>query len=42
MSLLFKKNKQTEIQIDEFLDLVIKGGLIFKQAVRFYLQGRRE
>lgn len=42
MSLLFKKNKQTEAQIDEFLDLVIKGGLIFKQAVRHYLQGRRE
>ncbi|HOH08187.1 MAG: hypothetical protein BWY77_01300 [bacterium ADurb.Bin431] len=42
MSLLFKKNKQTEAQIDEFLDLVIKGGLIFKQAVRYYLQGRIE
>ncbi|HNW60936.1 MAG TPA: DUF47 family protein [bacterium] len=40
--MLFKKNKQIEVQIDEFLDLVIKGGLIFKQAVRYYLQGRLE
>ncbi|HQG44062.1 MAG TPA: DUF47 family protein [bacterium] len=42
MALLFKKSKQIEVQIDEFLDLVIKGGLIFKQAVRYYLQGRLE
>jgi predicted phosphate transport protein (TIGR00153 family) len=40
MSLLFKTNKQIEVQIDEFLDLVVKGGLIFKQAIRLFLQGR--
>ena len=42
MAIFFKTNKQIEVQIDEFLDLVIKGGLIFKQAIRFYLEGRLE
>jgi uncharacterized protein len=40
MAMLFKTNKQIEVQIDEYLDLVIKGGLLFKQAVRFFLQSR--
>ncbi len=42
MAFLFKTNKQIGFQIDEFLDLVIKGGLIFKQAIRLYLQGRAD
>ncbi len=40
MAILFKKHKQIEGQIDEYLDLVIQGGLLFKQGVKFYLQGR--
>lgn len=42
MTRLFKTNKQIEVQLDEFLDLVVKGGLIFRQAVPHYLQGRLE
>jgi len=40
MPLLFKTSKQIDVQINEFLDLVVRGGLIFKQAVRLYLQDR--
>jgi len=42
MAILFKKNKQLEAQIDEYLDLVVQGGLLFKQGVKLYLQGRHE
>ena len=34
-----KKTKKLEFQIDEFLDFIINGALIFKQAVKFYLNG---
>jgi hypothetical protein len=34
-----KKTKKLELQIDEFLDFIINGALIFKQAVKFYLNG---
>lgn len=40
MSLLFKKTHLVESQIDEYLDLIVQGGLIFKEGVRFYLEGR--
>lgn len=39
MTMLFKKHKQLEEQIDEYLDLLIQGGLLFKQGIKFYLQG---
>lgn len=34
-----KKTRELELQIDEFLDFIINGALIFKQAVKFYLNG---
>ncbi|HNT65900.1 MAG TPA: DUF47 family protein [bacterium] len=40
MSLFFMKHKQLEAQIDEYYDVLIQGGLLFKQGIRFYLQGR--
>jgi predicted phosphate transport protein (TIGR00153 family) len=42
MSVLFKKTKELEAQIDEYLDSVIKGGLIFKIGVKCYLEGQAE
>jgi predicted phosphate transport protein (TIGR00153 family) len=40
MSVLFKKTKELESQIDEYLDSVIKGGLIFKTGIKCYLEGQ--
>jgi uncharacterized protein len=42
VTVLFKKSKELESQIDEFLDLIVSGGLLFRQGVRFYLQDRSE
>lgn len=38
MSVLFKRTKELENQIDEYLDCVIKGALLFRQGIKFYLQ----
>lgn len=40
--MFLKKTKKLEIQIDEYLDLVIKGGLIFKLGLKFYLDNQME
>ncbi len=42
MSLFFKKTLQLETQIDEYLDLVIKGGLVFRQGIKCYLDHQTE
>jgi len=42
MSLFFKKTKELEIEIDEYLDLVIKGGLVFKLGIKYYLEGQSD
>lgn len=42
MAQLFKKTKQLEHEIDEYLDLVIKGGLIFKLGIKCYMVGQVE
>jgi predicted phosphate transport protein (TIGR00153 family) len=42
MVLLFRKTKELEEEIDHYLDLVIKGGLYFKQGVKFYLENDRD
>ncbi|MDP8206475.1 MAG: DUF47 family protein [Candidatus Electryonea clarkiae] len=34
----FKTTKVIETQIDEFLDTVSQGGLVFKQGVKYYLE----
>lgn len=38
MSILFKSTKQLEIEIDEFLDAVGQGAIVFKFGVNNYLQ----
>ena len=40
MPLLFKKTKELEMQLDEYLDLVVQGGLLFKEGLKLYLQGK--
>lgn len=42
MAVLFRKNKELEAQIDQYLDLLIRGGLVFKQGVKLYLEERNE
>ncbi len=42
MAQLFTKHKQIEGEIDEFLDMIIEGGLLFKKGVHFYLYDRKE
>jgi predicted phosphate transport protein (TIGR00153 family) len=38
MALLFKKTKLLEAQIDEYLDCVVRGALLFRQGVKYYLE----
>jgi predicted phosphate transport protein (TIGR00153 family) len=42
MAMLFKRNKALEAQIDEYLDLLVNGGLQFKQGLKLFLDGRTE
>jgi predicted phosphate transport protein (TIGR00153 family) len=42
MSVLFRKTKDLEREIDEYLDLIVQGGLVFRQGIKYYLLGRRE
>lgn len=40
--MFLKQTKKLETQIDEYLDLVIKGGLIFKLGIKCYLDNQME
>lgn len=42
MALLFKSTKSLEVQIDEFLDAVSEGGIVFKKGIENYLEGDAE
>jgi predicted phosphate transport protein (TIGR00153 family) len=42
MAVLFKQTKILEDQIDEFLDAVSQGALVFKHAIKNYLEGETE
>lgn len=42
MAILFKTTKQLENEIDEFLDAISEGTLVFKQGVKCYLTGNAE
>jgi len=42
MAILFKATKQLESQIDEYLDAVSQGGLIFIEAVKNYLDKKAD
>jgi uncharacterized protein len=37
MAIFVKQTKKLEIQLDEFLDKVLNGALVFKQGVKYYL-----
>ncbi len=40
--MLLKKTKKLEVQIDEFLDKVLNGGLYLKQGLKYYLKKDKE
>lgn len=42
MDLLLRKTRNLERQIDEYLDLVIRGALVFKEGVKCYLRGQTD
>jgi len=42
MPILFQQTRELEAQIDDYLDLIIQGGMLFRQGVKCYLAGRRE
>jgi predicted phosphate transport protein (TIGR00153 family) len=42
MAILFKTTKELEAQIDEYLDSVSQGALVFKQGVKNYLENDKE
>ncbi len=42
MAILFKPTKQLESQIDDFLDAVSQGAIVFEQGVRNYLENDKE
>lgn len=42
MDLLLRKTRQLEGQIDEYLDHVVRGALIFKEGIKCYLRGQMD
>ncbi|MEX1258277.1 MAG: DUF47 family protein [Gemmatimonadota bacterium] len=40
MTLLFKQSRELEAQIDDYLDLIGQGGLLFQEGLRLYLKDR--
>lgn len=42
MALVFKQSKQLEAKIDDYLDMVVSGGLHFKQGIAYYMKGQME
>jgi predicted phosphate transport protein (TIGR00153 family) len=41
MTLLFKNLKKIEAEIENYLDMVVKAGFLFKQGIKYYLEGYR-
>lgn len=42
MAQLFKKNKQIEVEIDQFLDIIVQAGLLFRKGIQLYLENRMD
>jgi len=42
MAILFKRLKAIEAEIDNYLDMVVNGGLLFKQGIKYYLSEESE
>ena len=42
MALLFRKTKELEAQLDEYLDLVDQGSMVFQQGLKLYFENRND
>lgn len=42
MALLFKSLREIEAEIENYLDMVVKASFLFKQGIKYYLEGYRE
>lgn len=42
MAIILKKIKALEREIDDYLDLVVRGALLFKQGIKYFLEERAE
>jgi len=42
MAVLFNKIKNLEAQIDNYLDMVVKGGFLFNQGIKYFLEEQTE
>ncbi len=42
MTVLFRRTRELEAQIDEYLDLIIQGGMLFRQGVKCFLEHRSD
>ncbi len=42
MEILFRRTRELERQIDEYLDLVVQGSLVYRSAIEHYLQKRTD
>jgi hypothetical protein len=40
MTVLFRQTRELEAEVDEYLDLIIQGGLLFRQGVKCFLEHR--
>ncbi len=40
MDLLLRKTRRIERQIDEYLDFVVRGALVFKEGMKYFLRGQ--
>ena len=42
MDLLLRRTRELELQIDEYLDIVVRGALLFKEGIKYYLKGQHD
>lgn len=42
MPMLFRQTRELEAQMDEYLDLMVQGGLLFTQGIKCYVEDRRD
>lgn len=40
MEFLFKKTKMLERKVDQYLDLISQGSIVFTQSMRYYMEGK--
>ncbi len=42
MTILFRQTRELEAEVDDYLDLIIQGGMLFRQGVKCYLEHRTD